>query len=165
MTLACWRLARGEITRRQFFAGLAAAGITLVAAVAAYVVAYVAAAAGPGQAGMIVFAVLLSFWLSVLIRSFAWIILSRNGSPLHELISLLWRTLADAGLVSGPLRLVRNDFGVLVSMVHFMLPYAILPLLANMKGIDRRAVLAARSLGASLVQASATSSCRSACPA
>ena len=44
---------------------------------------------------------------------------------------------------------VRNEIGVVIGMVHYMLPYAILPLYVNMQGIDRRLVSAARGLGAS----------------
>jgi putative spermidine/putrescine transport system permease protein len=59
----------------------------------------------------------------------------------------------DAGLIDEPLALVRNETGVLIGMVHVMLPYAILTLYANMLGIDTGLVAAARSLGASRLQA------------
>jgi putative spermidine/putrescine transport system permease protein len=61
--------------------------------------------------------------------------------------------LIDAGLIDEPLALVRNETGVLIGMVHVMLPYAILTLYANMLGIDTGLVAAARSLGASRLQA------------
>ena len=48
---------------------------------------------------------------------------------------------------------MRNETGVLIGMVHVMLPYAILTLYANMLGIDAGLVAAARSLGASRGQA------------
>ena len=51
------------------------------------------------------------------------------------------------------LSLVWNMFGVVVGMVHYMLPYAILPLYATMRDIDRRCIMAARGLGASRGQA------------
>ena len=47
---------------------------------------------------------------------------------------------------------MRNEFGVLIGMTEYMLPYAILPLLANMQGIDTRISNASRSLGASSSQ-------------
>jgi putative spermidine/putrescine transport system permease protein len=56
------------------------------------------------------------------------------------------------GLITEPLPLVRNEFGVILGMVHYMIPYAVLPLYANMQGIDQRLVLAARGLGASPVR-------------
>ena len=44
---------------------------------------------------------------------------------------------------------MHNELGVLISMVHVMLPFAILPILANMRGISQSHMLAARGLGAS----------------
>ena len=76
------------------------------------------------------------------------------------------RQLVAWGLIDEPLALVRNETGVLIGMVHIMLPYAILTLYANMRGIDVGLVAAARSLGASRAsRPSAWCSCRSPGPA
>ena len=48
--------------------------------------------------------------------------------------------------------MIRNEFGVLIGMIHYMVPYAVLPLLANMQGIDHRIMDASRSLGAGSLQ-------------
>ena len=56
------------------------------------------------------------------------------------------------GLIAEPIAFVRNELGVLIGMTEYMVPYAILPLLANMQGIDTRVLSASRSLGASGVQ-------------
>jgi putative spermidine/putrescine transport system permease protein len=89
--------------------------------------------------------VLVSFWVSVLVRAFAWLTLLRSNGIINE-----W--LIGLGLIDEPLDLVRNQFGVLVGMVHYMIPYAVLPLLANMKGIDTRLMSASRGLGAGAVE-------------
>jgi putative spermidine/putrescine transport system permease protein len=47
---------------------------------------------------------------------------------------------------------MRNELGVLIGMVHYMVPYAVLPLLANMQTLDPRVMTASRSLGASAAQ-------------
>jgi putative spermidine/putrescine transport system permease protein len=86
--------------------------------------------------------VLLTFWLSVLIRAFAWVMLLRTQGLINT-------GLQELGLIDQPLRLVRNEFGVIVGMVHFMLPLAVLPIYSNMTGIQSRLVSAARGLGAS----------------
>jgi putative spermidine/putrescine transport system permease protein len=86
--------------------------------------------------------VLLTFWLSVLVRAFAWVMILRPEGPVNGALLAL-------GLVERPVQLVRNEIGVVIGMVHYMLPYAVLPLYANMQGIDRRLVAAARGLGAS----------------
>jgi len=88
------------------------------------------------------FVVIASFWISALIRAYAWVaILQPNGLINQALIGL--------GLIEQPLALVRNELGVIIGMVHYMLPYAVLPIYANMSGIDQRLMAAARALGAS----------------
>lgn len=88
---------------------------------------------------------LISFWISVLVRSFAWLMLLGHNGLVND-------ALMGIGLISEPLPLMRNELGVLIGMTEYMLPYAILPLLANMQGIDPRVTSASRSLGASSVQ-------------
>ncbi|MQW41582.1 ABC transporter permease subunit [Sinorhizobium meliloti] len=85
--------------------------------------------------------VVLPMWTSVLVRSYAWIVvLGRNG--------IVNQLLIDSGLIEEPLQLLYNRFGVYVGMVHIMLPYMILPLYAAMKRVDLKLVDAARSAGA-----------------
>jgi putative spermidine/putrescine transport system permease protein len=113
-------------------------GLTLLGG---YLVSYALVHAGSRQRQCMLFCVLLPFWLSVLVRAFAWVmLLRREGAVNASLLAL--------GVIDTPLTLVRNEFGVIVGMIHYMLPYAILPLYANMQGIDGRLVDAARGLGA-----------------
>jgi putative spermidine/putrescine transport system permease protein len=123
-----------------------AAITTFVALLLGYVVAYAMRAATSRRQRLMLFAVLLPFWISVLVRSFAWIALLGTQGPFNE-------ALLGMGLIDEPLALVRNETGVLIGMIHIMLPYAILTLYANMRGIDTGLVAAARSLGASRAQA------------
>jgi putative spermidine/putrescine transport system permease protein len=84
---------------------------------------------------------LVSFWISVLVRTFSWLmLLGRNG--------LVNNSLEAVGLISQPIEFMRNELGVLIGMVHYMVPYAVLPLLASMQVIDTRVLSASRSLGA-----------------
>src|SRR5882757_3849 len=123
------------------------AGITtLLALLLGYLVAYAMRAATSRRQRIMLFCVPLPFWISVLVRSFAWLTLLGGQGVVNGL-------LMDAGLIDEPLALVRNETGVLIGMVHVMLPYAILTLYANMLGIDAGLVAAARSLGASRGQA------------
>ena len=114
---------------------------TLVALPLAYVVAWTVLHSGPRHRLWITGFVLVPFWVSVLVRAFAWLTLLRTEG-------LVNRALIDGGLIAEPLALVRNDLGVLIGMVHYLIPYAVLPLLANMRGIDPRLEAASRSLGA-----------------
>ena len=57
--------------------------------------------------------------------------------------------LQAAGIIEAPLALVWNELGIVIGMVHYMVPYAVLPILASMREIDPRLLAAARGLGAS----------------
>jgi putative spermidine/putrescine transport system permease protein len=115
---------------------------TIICCVLGYIVSYALVQASERQLYLMMFLILVPLWLSVLVRAFAWlIILRQNGLINSALLSL--------GLTTGPLPLSYSQGAVLVGMVHFMLPYAILPIYANMREIDGQFVRAARSLGAS----------------
>jgi putative spermidine/putrescine transport system permease protein len=118
---------------------------TLIAVVGGYAVAYAMAHVGEQHRALMIFCVVLTFWLSVLIRAFAWVMLLRTEGVLNSV-------LMATGLIDQPLRLVRNEIGVLIGMAHYMLPVAILPLYSNMRTIPHRYVDAARSMGASAWQ-------------
>ncbi|WP_226576098.1 ABC transporter permease [Acuticoccus sediminis] len=113
-----------------------------------YVLAYAMVTVGTRQRALLLSAVLLTFWLSVLIRAFAWTILLGTGGPAETVVNALVRPFVALGAVDAPVRLIRTEAGVVIGMVHAMVPYAVLPLFANMRGIDRGLVLAARGLGA-----------------
>lgn len=106
-----------------------------------FVLAYAMANVGAGARQALLFAVLVPFWLSVLVRAFAFVMLLRREGPVNA-------ALLGVGLIGEPLQLVRNEVGVVIGMVHYMLPYAVLPMLATMAGTDRRLVAASRGLGA-----------------
>lgn len=123
-----------------------AAVTTFFALLLGYVVAYAMRTASTRTQRLMLVGVLLPFWISVLVRSFAWIALLGTQGPLNA-------ALMARGIVDEPVALVRNETGVLIGMVHVMVPYAVLTLYANMRGIDGGLVSAARSLGASRFQA------------
>lgn len=123
-----------------------AATVTAISLVLGYVAAYCMQGARTREQRWMLFCVLFPFWISVLIRAFAWVTLLRSNGVLNTL-------LLQTGVVSAPLPLVRNETGVVIGMVHFMLPYATLILYASMRGIDMRLVAVARGLGASRFQA------------
>ena len=85
---------------------------------------------------------LVPLWISVLVRAFAWVTLLRRQGLVNN-------TLLGAGVIDEPLPLVWNEFGIIVGMVHYMVPFAVLPMLASMREIDPRLLDAARGLGAS----------------
>lgn len=119
---------------------------TALTVVLGYVVAFAMAHVERQQMTMMMFCILLTFWLSVLVRAFAWVMLLRTQGTINEFLQFI-------GLIDRPLRLARNEIGVVIGMVHFMLPLAILPIYANIRTIDTKYVSAARGLGGSAIQA------------
>jgi putative spermidine/putrescine transport system permease protein len=119
---------------------------TVITLICGYVVAYAISSAPPRMQRWMFLFVLLPLWISVLVRAFAWVTLLRRQGLINE-------ALMGAGLIDEPLRLIWNEFGIAVGMVHYMIPYAVLPLYASMRDIDPRLVPAARGLGASRLEA------------
>ncbi len=114
---------------------------TAITVVLAYLVAYAITHAGPRLRRLMLLGVVLPLWVSVLVRSFAWVALLRRQGLIND-------ALLHLGLIDQPLSLIWNTLGVTIGMVHIMLPYGILPLLANMRQIDPALIAAARGMGA-----------------
>ncbi|WP_439577077.1 ABC transporter permease [Elioraea sp.] len=96
-----------------------------------------------GRTGFILgmFFLLLPFWTSVLVRTYAWmVLLGRSG--------VINRMLRDWGLIEAPLPLLHNLTGVLIGMVHVLLPYMVFPIYAALLRIDPDLKRAAQGLGA-----------------
>lgn len=96
--------------------------------------------------GRMLLFVMVPFWTSYLVKTFAWMIVLGRSGVINNL-------LMGAGAIDQPLTLLHNEFGVQVGMVHAMVPLAVMTMLPVMIGIDRRLVLAAQTLGASPVRA------------
>jgi putative spermidine/putrescine transport system permease protein len=101
----------------------------------------------PGRiAGLLLIAVLLPFWSSLLVRTFAWQVILRDTGIIN-------RFLIDIGLISEPLTLIRTTAGVIIGMSHILLPFMVLPIWAVMRRIDPEYGRAAANLGASPARA------------
>jgi putative spermidine/putrescine transport system permease protein len=96
----------------------------------------------PGRiAGLLLIAVLLPFWSSLLVRTFAWQVILRDTGIINEL-------LLHFGIIREPLTLIRTTAGVIVGMSHILLPFMVLPIYAVMRRIDPEYGRAAANLGA-----------------
>jgi putative spermidine/putrescine transport system permease protein len=121
-----------------------AAWTTLFSVAAAYPVAYLLATAGRNTRNLLIILVLMPFWTSFLVRTFAWIVLLGRNGVVSELAALL-------GLESPSL--LYNFTGVMIGMVHALMPLCVLTMLSVMEGIDTTLVRAASTLGARPAQA------------
>ena len=116
--------------------------VTAITLVLGYPVAWFLTTAPPRWAAIGLVFLILPFWTSVLIRTYAWsVILGRNG--------VINRALLDSGVIEEPLRLLNNELGVLIGMVHVLLPYMVFPIYAVMRRQDPTLLLASSGLGAS----------------
>lgn len=119
---------------------------TLICIALGYPLAYFLASLPTRLAGVFMLTVLLPFWTSLLVRTYAWLALLQKKGIVNELgLSM--------GLWDAPIKLVHNMTGTLIGMAHIMLPFLVLPLYSSMRKIDRDLMQAASNLGATPVQA------------
>ncbi|KRA00190.1 ABC transporter permease [Mesorhizobium sp. Root157] len=86
-------------------------------------------------------AVLLPLWTSLLVRTAAWFILLQEKGLIND-------TLIGLGLIDGPLPLIFNRLGVVIAMTHVLLPFMVLPIYSVLLAIPKNLMPAAASLGA-----------------
>ncbi len=116
--------------------------VTLVCILIGYPLAYWLSTLSARRANLMMILVLLPFWTSVLVRIAAWIVLLQTNG-------LVNRFLMFTGLTDSPVPLLFNRLGVVIAMVHILLPFMILPLYSVMKSVPPNFVRAAVSLGSS----------------
>lgn len=119
---------------------------TGICAAIGYPLAYFMAQLPSRAANLCMITVLLPFWTSLLVRTYAWLVLLQRKGLVNS-----WAI--DVGLWDEPLKLVHNMTGTLIGMVHIMLPFLVLPVYGSMRAIDRDYVKAAANLGATPTQA------------
>ena len=116
--------------------------VTVICILLGYPLCYFLTKVKDRTAAILMIFVLVPFWTSVLVRTYAWLVLlQRNGIINSSLMSL--------GIIEEPLQLAHNLTGSIIGMVHIMLPFLILPLYATMRNIDTDLVRAAVGLGSS----------------
>jgi len=134
-----WLLANDTalaILVRTLVVAVLATGICLLLG---YPYAYLMTITGPTGRGLLTLLVLMPFWTSLMVRTFAWVIILQDSGVLNTALSAV-------GLPQTSL--LRTTPGVLIGMCQILLPFMVLPLYAGMRGIDRRLVQAGHSLGA-----------------
>jgi putative spermidine/putrescine transport system permease protein len=130
-----------RVLRRTFLTG---ALTVLLCLLLGYPYAYLMTIVGPTMRSVLLMLVLVPFWTSLMARTFAWISLLQRDGPVSALL----------GAIGFPrVTLLGTLVGVLIGMVHILLPYFVLTLYAGLSRIDRRLLLAATSLGANRLRA------------
>lgn len=136
------RLAGDDVFLRVFGNTLRTAlVVTLGTLLLGYPVALALSRMRANAAKLTLVIVLLPFWTSVLVRSYAWmVLLGRHG--------LINEALRATDLIDAPLRLLNTSLAVHVAMIHILLPYMILPIASVLRQLDAALPRAAAGLGA-----------------
>jgi spermidine/putrescine transport system permease protein len=119
-----------------------AGATTLLSLAIGYPVAYWISRYGGRRKVALLILVMLPFWTSYLIRSYAWMIILRDDGVINSL-------LLEAGLLADPIPILNSDLAVIIGMAYGFLPFAILPLFVSIDRLDHALVQAGRDLYAS----------------
>lgn len=131
------------IYARIFLHSISLAGLcTLLCLIIGYPFAYILARTHNRYKGLLLLLVIIPFWTSSLIRSYAIVTILKAKGILNSLF--LW-----LGIIHQPMQLLYSSSAVIIGLVYSLLPFMILPLYANIEKLDMRLVDAARDLGAS----------------
>jgi spermidine/putrescine transport system permease protein len=120
---------------------MALATTVLCLAISYPIAYYIALAAPPRRKSLLLGLVVVPFWTSFLIRTYAWMLILRSEGLINTI-------LVQGGLIDRPLELLYNHFSVMVGLVYGELPFMILPLYASLEKLDRSLLEAATDLGA-----------------
>lgn len=127
-----------QIFEKSFFiAGLS----TLLCLVLGYPFAYLIARIQSTWKNTLLLLVIIPFWTSSLIRSYALIAIIKAKGILNSLLMAL-------GIIHQPLAILFTNYAVIIGLVYNLLPFMILPIMTNVERLDERLVDAARDLGA-----------------
>ena len=118
-----------------------AALVTFACACIGYPYAMIAASLSGWKRDLMLAAVLLPLWTSLLVRTAAWFILLQEKGLINDLLQML-------GLIDSPLALIFNRTGVVIAMTHVLLPFMVLPIYSVLITIPNNLMPAAASLGA-----------------
>ncbi|MCY1746125.1 ABC transporter permease [Ensifer sp. SL37] len=118
-----------------------AALVTFACACIGFPYAIIAASLEGWKRDLMLGAVLLPLWTSLLVRTAAWFILLQEQGLINDLLRAI-------GLIDAPLTLIFNRTGVIIAMTHVLLPFMVLPIYSVLITIPKNLMPAAASLGA-----------------
>jgi spermidine/putrescine transport system permease protein len=114
---------------------------TILCLVIAFPLALFISRASDRAKGLYLYLVILPFWTSFLVRTYAWMFLLRDTGFINTILTSLH-------IISEPLPLLYNETAVVVGLVYGYLPFAVLPLFSNLDRLDKNLLEAAADLGA-----------------
>jgi putrescine transport system permease protein len=123
-----------------------AASATIFALLLGFPMAYGISRASVATRSLLLLLIILPFWISFLLRVYAWMGLMNNYGVINN--TLMW-----LGIIDQPMQIMYTDFAVLIGLTYSYLPFMVLPLYASLEKLDLDLVEAAQDLGASSTRA------------
>jgi putative spermidine/putrescine transport system permease protein len=115
--------------------------VTVACLILAYPLAFFLSRRSKSTANLLIILVLVPFWTSILVRTYAWMVLLGRRGIIND-------ALIGSGVIEHPIQLLNTRLAVCVAMVHVLLPFMILPIYSTLKSLDWRLIRAAEGLGA-----------------
>ncbi len=115
---------------------------TAVTVFLGFVIAYFMWNSGPRMRAITIVLLVIPFFTSILVKMFSWTVLLQDHGPIN-------RILMGLGLINQPVHLLFTRGAVIVGMVHYMLPIAVVPIYVSLMRINKALIKVARSMGAS----------------
>jgi putative spermidine/putrescine transport system permease protein len=132
----------GQLFLRSFVNTITIGATTaMTATTLGYVVAYHLAKCSPRRRAIYLILVMLPFWTSVLVKSFAFVVILGTSGVINTLIKSVF------GVGTG-LPMIFNRTGVIIGLTHWLLPFAVFPILSSLLAQDRMLPVAAEVMGA-----------------
>lgn len=124
---------------------LMALAATVLCLLLGFPMAYGIARSAPSVRSLLLLLIVLPFWISFLLRVYAWMGLLNNYGVINN--TLMW-----IGIIDQPIQIMYTDFAVFIGLTYSYLPFMILPLYATLERMDLDLIEAAQDLGASRTQ-------------
>ncbi len=129
-----------------FMRSMRLAAITVLASlVICYPAAFWVARLPEGKKNFFIFLITLPFFISLIVRLFAWVLILRPTGFLNQ-------ALVGLGLIERPLELIFTDTAVVLGMTYVFIPFMFLPLYASIEKLDDSLIEASQDLGANRFQ-------------
>lgn len=140
--IAYQRFFSGRLYLQAFANTVSIGGMTAIVAVfLGYVVAYHLSRLPPRRRAVYLMLVMLPFWTSILVKSFAFTVILGNSGIVNTLLKAVLGP-------NGGLSMIFNRTGVIIGLTHWLLPFAVFPILSSLLAQDRSLRLAAEVMGA-----------------
>ena len=118
---------------------------TVLCLIVSYPIAYYVAIVAPRRyKNLLLGLIVVPFWTSFLIRTYAWMLILRSEGLINT-------ALASAGVIDQPLELLYTELAVMIGLVYGELPFMILPLYASLEKLDLSLLEASTDLGANRI--------------